>query len=225
MNIEAKDIGVQIDGRAIFDGVSLEITPRTMLALTGPSGSGKTTLLNCLGLIQRTTHGAVLIDSENTTGWRDSHRTRFWKDHAAFIYQDYGVIDDQSVSYNVTLTRRPSRNTAARVDDILATVGLAQRGGEQAAVLSGGEKQRLGVARAIYKEATFIFADEPTASLDTQNRELVAALLRDRVQHGASVVIATHDSRLVSACDTHYDLASTNRSAQHATTGGAVGDP
>lgn len=206
MNIVAREIGVEIDGRRIFDDVSLEIAPGTMTALTGPSGCGKTTLLNCLGLIQRPTHGAVLVGAEDTTGWRDRQRTRFWKDHAAFIYQDYGIIEDQSVGYNVTLSKHRPRAATSKVEEIVAAVGLAQRDGEPAAVLSGGEKQRLGVARAMFKEAAFIFADEPTASLDSENRELVVSLFRDRVKQGASVVIATHDSRLASACDMRFAL-------------------
>lgn len=220
MNIVARGIGIEIDGRMIFDDVSLEIAQGTMTALTGPSGCGKTTLLNCLGLIQRPTHGAVLVGAEGTTGWRDHQRTRFWKNHAAFIYQDYGIIEDQSVGYNVTLSRHRSRVTISKVEEIVAAVGLAQRAGEPAAVLSGGEKQRLGVARAMFKEATFIFADEPTASLDSENRELVISLLRERVEQGASVVIATHDSRLASVCDMRFALAGSDRPVQPATAGG-----
>lgn len=224
MNIEATDVGVQIEGRSIFSDVSVDITPSTMTALTGPSGSGKTTLLNCLGLIQRPTRGAVLIDGQDTTNWRDRQRTQFWKDYTAFIYQDYGIIEDQSVAYNVTLSKHQSHATISKVEEILTVVGLAQRGGELAAVLSGGEKQRLGVARAIFKDATFIFADEPTASLDTDNRQLVISLLRDRVKQGTSVVIATHDSRLASVCDLRVALGSSetgpNRSAQPAAMGG-----
>ncbi|WP_448070749.1 ABC transporter ATP-binding protein [Georgenia yuyongxinii] len=219
MNIAVKDLGVQIDGRTIFEAVSLEISPGTMTALTGPSGCGKTTLLNCLGLIQRPTGGAVLVGGVDTAGWRDARRTRFWKDHVAFIYQDYGIIDDRSVAYNVTLSKHRSRSTTKRVDEVLTAVGLSQRG-EPAAVLSGGEKQRLGVARAMFKEATFIFADEPTASLDTENRELVTALLLSRASSGASVVIATHDSRLAESCGARFEVAGAGQPMQHAAAGG-----
>lgn len=206
MEISATDVGVEVEGRPIFRGVDLTITPGSMIALTGPSGCGKTTLLNCLGLIQRISRGSLTVGGSETSGWKDSRRTRFWKDHAAFIYQDYGVIDDESVAYNVTLSKRVSGSTGMRVDGILDSVGLTERGADRAAVLSGGEKQRLGVARAMYKEASIIFADEPTASLDSENRELVISLLRNSVSLGSSVVIATHDAQLAAACDGRYAL-------------------
>ncbi|MFT0847736.1 ATP-binding cassette domain-containing protein [Actinomycetaceae bacterium L2_0104] len=212
MKMIARDLGVRIGPRTIFEDVNLNVPPGTMVALTGPSGCGKTTLLNCLGLIQRPTTGSVLADGIETNDWRDNQRTTFWRNHAAFIYQDYGVIEDQTVHYNVTLTKRQSKETRNRIEEILSRVGLARRGNELAAVLSGGEKQRLGVARAIYKKATVIFADEPTASLDSDNQELVTKLLRSCVDNGASVVIATHDSHLASACDTRFVMdEATNR--------------
>jgi len=126
---------------------------------------------------------------------------------SAFVYQDYGLIDDDSLAYNVTLTgpglfrRRP--RVSPRVEDILATVGLAWRALDRVSVLSGGEKQRAGVARALYKQATYIFADEPTASLDADNRHTVTRLLAEAASDGACVVIATHDEELAA----HADIA------------------
>lgn len=206
MIIKTQKIGIEISGKTIFSNISLAINPNEMIAITGPSGSGKTTLLNCLGLIQSVNSGDILIENQNASKWNEKEKTSFWKDKAAFIYQDYGIIEDENISYNVTLNKQQAK--AKIVEEILHTVGLGGRGQEMAAVLSGGEKQRLGVARAIYKKASIIYADEPTASLDQMNREVIINLLRKCSENGASVIIATHDERLVSVCDRSINLNS-----------------
>lgn len=204
MNIKADNIGVMINGKNIFTNVTFELDNKEMVAITGASGSGKTTLLNCLGLIQKVNSGSIIIDGKNATKWTDKQKTNFWRDHATFIYQDYGIIEDETVAYNVTLNKRQARGID--VEEILKSVGLEGRGQVFASVLSGGEKQRLGVARAIYKNAAIIYADEPTASLDIHNQQLVINLLRDCAKRGATVILATHDERLVKECDKVIDL-------------------
>lgn len=210
MSIEASDLGVTIAGRRILDGVTLTCRPGQVIALVGPSGCGKTTLLNCLGLLQRLSAGTVSVDGHDMAS--DRARRRFWRREAAFIYQDYGLIEEETLAYNVTLRapgllRRPRPD--ARLDGILETVGLAGRQAETASVLSGGEKQRAGVARALYKEASYVFADEPTASLDPDNRRIVTGRLLERAaKAGACVVIATHDDALASRADVVHSLAS-----------------
>jgi energy-coupling factor transporter ATP-binding protein EcfA2 len=109
MNIKANGIGVVINGKNIFSNVSLMVDSKEMIAITGPSGCGKTTLLNCLGLIQTIGSGNIIVDGKNATKWNDKEKTKFWHDHATFIYQDYGIIEDETVSYNVTLNKRRSR--------------------------------------------------------------------------------------------------------------------
>lgn len=138
--------------------------------------------------------------NNDVTGWRESQRTLFWKDHASFIYQDYGIIDDETVSFNVSLKK--FGNNQGQIKEVLEIVGLQGREKDKSLVLSGGEKQRLGIARAILKNASVIFADEPTASLDNSNRQLVVSLLKDCANRGAAIILATHDERLVAECDT-----------------------
>ena len=199
MEIKASNIKVKINGNTIFSNISFEIKKGEMVAITGPSGCGKTTLLNCLGLIQSIDSGIIMIDEMDVTKWKDKEKTKFWKDYATFIYQDYGIIEDESVSYNVTLNKYKMHDD--KVQTILEKVGLYDRDNELAVVLSGGEKQRVGIARAIFKNAAVIYADEPTASLDINNRKLVIELLRQCAKQGAIVVLATHDERLVNECD------------------------
>lgn len=149
MNIRANNVSLSINGRRILSNVTLLAEGGKMTALTGKSGSGKTTLLNCLGLIHPIDSGKIFVDNNDVTGWRESQRTLFWKEHASFIYQDYGIIDDETVSFNVSLKK--FGNNQGQIKEALEIVGLQGREKDKALVLSGGEKQRLGIARAILK--------------------------------------------------------------------------
>lgn len=207
MLLETRELSMSTQGHKLFNGVTMQCEPGSIVALTGPSGAGKTTLLGCLGLLVRPTSGTILFDGVPVS-FKDRNRARFWRDYAAFIYQDYGVIEDESVAYNVAL--RGSKRSLARderVAEVLKQVGLGGRASQSAAVLSGGEKQRLGIARALYKNAQYIFADEPTASLDADNRSMVMNLLRDAAHQGASVILATHDEELVKQSDLVLDVS------------------
>jgi putative ABC transport system ATP-binding protein len=221
MHIAADEVTMVIDGREIVHKTSLDCFPRTLTALVGPSGSGKTTLLHCLGLLQLPTSGRVLLDGTDTTGWSSRKRQRFWKEHAAFVLQDYGVIEEESVAFNVTMASsifgRRVRDDLGRLKAALEVTGLNGRDREPAAHLSGGEKQRLSIARAIYKQAQTIFVDEPTASLDDGNRAKVIELFTSLARQGCVVVVATHDAAMINACDVRYSLHQ-----DEATTGNSV---
>lgn len=199
MHYQVQDLSHSIDGTTIFENFSLDIAEPQMVALTGPSGSGKTTLLNCLGLILKASAGEIHIDGENAHLWSEKQRLAFWRESVAFIYQDYGIIDEENVSYNVSLTG--SNTATSQVLAALDKVGIAHLANTRAVKLSGGEKQRLGIARAIYKNAKIIFADEPTASLDAHNRQLVLNYLKEQVAAGSIVLVATHDEELAAQCD------------------------
>lgn len=213
MNIAAEDVTVIIDGREIVHRACLDCTPGNMTALVGPSGSGKTTLLHCLGLLQLPTSGRVLVDGTDTTAWKSRRRRRFWKEHGAFVLQDYGVMEEESVAFNVTMTSRAFGSRVSgdqrRLKAALEETGLSGRDGELASHLSGGEKQRLSVARAIYKNARVVFVDEPTASLDDGNRERVIELFASLARQGCVVVVSTHDAEMIDACDVRYSLQDT----------------
>ncbi|HBF7900020.1 ABC transporter ATP-binding protein [Clostridioides difficile] len=205
MEIKINNISVVIKGKHIFSNITDTMNSGDIVALTGASGCGKTTLLNCLGLIQPIESGSILINQKDTSKWNDKDKTKFWHKYATFIYQDYGIIEDESVAYNITLDKTKVKSRA--VKDILEKVGLKGRDKEQAIVLSGGEKQRIGIARAILKNASIIYADEPTASLDFENRQIVITLLKECASNGAIVILATHDDRLVKECSKVIDMS------------------
>lgn len=208
--IEATNISIAIGEREILNGETIACKPGTMTALVGPSGCGKTTLLHVLGLLLPVKTGRILINGKDVTNYRSSDRRRFWRDHAAFVLQDYGIMDDESVAFNVTmksnLTGRHVKGNRKRLDEALEKAGLEGRDRELAGCLSGGEKQRLALARAIYKDAKYLFIDEPTASLDDANRRKVIDLLHQFADRGCTVIISTHDAELINACRTQYEV-------------------
>lgn len=215
MLIEAQDISVAIGGRLVLDGESVRCKPGIMTALVGASGSGKTTLLHCLGLLLPVDKGSILIDGKDVTRYGTTARRRFWRDHAAFVLQDYGIMDEESVAFNVTMQasvigRRVSGNKEQLIQSLEQT-GLKGRENEMAGHLSGGEKQRLALSRAIYKDADFLFVDEPTASLDATNRRMVIELLKNFAVRGRTVIVSTHDSEMIDACSAIHQVGSEAR--------------
>lgn len=204
MLIEAHDVGVKIGERQIIAGESVRCVPGEMTALIGPSGSGKTTLLHTLGLLLPPSKGKVTADGVVISGGSARACRAFWRDHAAFVLQDYGIIDDESVAFNVTLRRGSG---AVGLGAVLEHVGLAGRENELASHLSGGEKQRLALARAIHRDARVLLVDEPTASLDASNRRLVVDLFTDFAAKGATVIVATHDDEMIAACQHRHRMS------------------
>jgi putative ABC transport system ATP-binding protein len=217
MLIDAQGVSVSIDGRAVLDNESVRCEPGTMTAVVGPSGSGKTTLLHCLGLLLPADRGSILIGGDDVTRYRTAARRRFWRDHAAFVLQDYGIMDAESVAFNVTmrgsvLARRVAGDQR-RLEQALQRTGLSGRQREMASHLSGGEKQRLALARAIYKQARIVFVDEPTASLDAANRRKVIDLFAEFAANGRTVIVSTHDAEMINACDSRHQIGSGHSAA------------
>ena len=197
--IRAEKLCLRIKEKTIFENMSFYIEKPQMVAITGVSGSGKTSLLNCMGLIKDVSAGKIYINNKDCTCLQEKDKISFWENTATFIFQDYGIIDEESVLYNITFSNKKSNQNKAKA--YLEKVGLKEKANNIASTLSGGEKQRLGIARALYKKAKIIFADEPTASLDEKNRNIIINLLRECVNNGILVVVATHDDRLSQSCD------------------------
>lgn len=215
--IEAEGISVTIGGRPVLNGETVRCVPGIMTALVGPSGCGKTTLLHCLGLLLPVDEGRILINGTDVTKYGTAERRRFWRDQAAFVLQDYGIMDEESVAFNITmqasiLGRRFTGNKE-RLMQALKQTGLEGREDELAGRLSGGEKQRLALARAIYKDAAILFVDEPTASLDATNRRMVIDLFENFAAQGRTVIVSTHDPEMINACGAKHEVGFNNTSS------------
>lgn len=207
MKIETKNLGVKINGRDIIRDLSFECESGSSVAVTGPSGCGKTTLLNVIGKMLPPDSGQLFLDGKNATTWNEKQCRQFWRESASFILQDAGLDDEETVAYNITLRKGLWGKTkpTSEILEILQRVGLEHRANDPVIQLSGGEKRRVAIARAIYRKATVIFADEPTASLDDNSRAIVQKLLL-KENHETTVVISTHDLELATACNTTIEL-------------------
>jgi len=198
--------GVGYDaGRALLADIDLVLEPGRMAALSGSSGSGKTTLLSVAGGLLEPTRGTATYAGEPT--WRGTGDPG---PEIAFVLQVYGLVPILSARENVSVALR-ARGVApaeadARAEAALAELHIGDLGDRQVEELSGGQLQRVAVARALVVDAAVLLADEPTSELDTTTAGLVMRLLRARAEQGAVVVVATHDPDVAELCDDHHRL-------------------
>ena len=192
-----------------LDRVSLTVPRGAFACVTGPSGSGKTTLLAVLGLLERPTEGEVLVDGRTASGISDAERARRRRE-IGFVFQASPMLRGAPVWENVTAARVPlgvpasaRRREAATA---LARVGLEALLYARPERLSGGERQRVGVARAIVSSPALLVADEPTSNLDEESGESVGALLAALHASGTTIVVATHDPRLLARAQATFAL-------------------
>ncbi|WP_116115787.1 ATP-binding cassette domain-containing protein [Austwickia chelonae] len=196
------------DEHTLWSGLNLRLQPGMRVALTGASGSGKSTLLNCLGLLERPTSGTICWGDQHLTELKSAGRRRFRRDHLGYLFQDYALIEDATVAENlrVVLDAWGSRNSIegnkrTAVARALDQVGLGGRERDRVHILSGGEQQRVAMARILLRLPEIVLADEPTAALDGENEERVLHFLDEMAQRGAIVVIATHNLNIRDRCD------------------------
>jgi putative ABC transport system ATP-binding protein len=175
------------------DDVSFEVGQGEFVVILGPSGAGKSTMLNLIGGMDRAQSGQVVIDGVDILSLNDRELTRFRAGHIGFIFQFYNLIPTLTAFENVALTRQISRS-ATGAGEALEQVGLAEHATQFPAQLSGGEQQRVSIARAIAKNTRLLLCDEPTGALDTETGRTVMALLQQlsRTQ-GKTVVLVTHN--------------------------------
>ncbi|WP_026932314.1 ABC transporter ATP-binding protein [Glycomyces tenuis] len=205
MNIHSELMGVrkQYGGRRILDGFDLRIPAGEMIALTGPSGSGKSTVLNMLGLLDAPDGGEVRILGAKAPKPRTRAANRFLRRRLGYLFQNFALIDSETVAHNLEIALTyADRGTPKRqrIAEALEQVGLPGSEHRRVYSLSGGEQQRVAVARLLLKPCEIVLADEPTGSLDAENRDVVLGLLRRINKAGKTIVIATHDDVVAGAC-------------------------
>jgi len=195
-----------------LDDVSLDIGAGQMTLLMGPSGSGKTTLLAVLSGLLRPDNGKVLALGQDIWSLSDTQREQFRLKHCGFIFQGYNLFAALTARQQLEMVLRwgegvSSREARRRADEMLTLLGLARRAHLRPAELSGGEKQRVAIGRALIKEPQFCFADEPTSALDWAHGEQVVELLRNAAHdRGATVLVVAHDPRIIRYADRVFYL-------------------
>jgi len=195
--------GVRID---VLRGVNLEIVPGELVALLGPSGTGKSTMLQAVGLLEGGFGGRIEIAGIDATSLPSGDRTALRRNHLGFVYQFHHLLPDFSAEENVLLPQlvagKPRARATVRARELLGALGLAHRLTHRPSQLSGGEQQRVAVARALANRPQLVLADEPTGNLDEVTADKVLAQFLELVRgQGSAALVATHNERLAAKMD------------------------
>jgi putative ABC transport system ATP-binding protein len=190
-----------------LDDFSLTVAPGEWIAIMGPSGSGKSTLVNLIGCLDRPTSGEIWLDGENVANISATELNRVRAEKIGFVFQQFHLIPYLTAVENVMLAQYfHSMTDEQEALDALERVGLRQRAGHLPSQLSGGEQQRVCIARALINDPKIVLADEPTGNLDAQNEEIVLRLLRELHQQGRTIVMVTHDPVVARLADRRIEL-------------------
>ena len=197
--------------RALFEGLSLTVEPGQSIALVGESGTGKSTLLNLMAGLDRADSGSVLLDGVDLARLGDDALARLRRTRVGFVFQAFHLLPQLTLAQNVALPLQllgVGRHEARqRSIEMLGAVGLGDRADDPVQLLSGGEAQRVAVARALVHRPALVLADEPTGNLDIEAADGVLALLRAQVHAlGAACVLVTHSERAAASADLRYRL-------------------
>lgn len=204
--IEIKDLVKIYDGSAVevtaIDHVNLNIEAGEFTAIVGPSGSGKTTLLNMIGGLDSPTSGSITIDGVDITRLKSKQLTDFRLNNIGFVFQSYNLIPvltaAENTSFVMELQKKEKSFISERTNSILTDVGLSAKINSRPNQMSGGEQQRVAVARAMASGPKFIIADEPTANLDTKNTEKLLEMMEEMNEKRCiTFIFSTHDQRVI----------------------------
>ena len=204
--IKVRGIKKSFGSLEVLKGIDLDIERGKVVSIVGPSGAGKTTLLQIMGTLDKPDCGSVIIDGVDVMKLSDAKRSAFRNRHMGFVFQFHQLLPEFTALENVMMPAliggTSKREARKRAEELLAFMGLSDRASHKPNELSGGEKQRVAVARALVNKPDVVFADEPSGSLDTHNKEELHRLFFElRDQMGQTFVIVTHDEQLANLTD------------------------
>lgn len=210
--IELRNICKSYGSLTVLHNISLTINRNEIMAIVGPSGAGKTTLLQIAGTLDTPDSGCVAYNGVEVTGLKDKKLSGFRNKNIGFVFQFHQLLPEFSAAENVALPAmiggESKKGAMRRAKELLEMLGLGERLRHKPSELSGGERQRCAVARALVNDPEVVFADEPTGSLDSRNRDELQALFSNlREMTGKSFVIVTHDPSLASVADRVVNMA------------------
>lgn len=208
--IEIKNLKKSFGEKILFEDFNYTILDKQMIAIVGKSGCGKSTLLNMIGLLDNEYRGEILFDGKNIAIEKEKIRNEYIRNHINYLFQNYALIDTDSVIDNLLLALEYDKVTKeekhSKINEVLNLVGLENYQNKKIYTLSGGEQQRVALARAILKKGNIILADEPTGNLDDENSALVMKILRNLQQSGKAIILVTHNLELAKQCDCILEL-------------------
>ena len=185
----------------VLKGVSFSMEPAELVAIVGSSGSGKSTLLNLLGGMDRATSGTFIFDEELVTKFTDKELSAYRKDKIGFVFQFYNLVPSLTAKENIGIAANLVKNNK-EIDMYLDQVGLLHRKNNFPNQLSGGEMQRVSIARALAKEPSLLLCDEPTGALDSKTGDSILTLLKEASRNGdAAVIMVTHNREFAKFAD------------------------
>lgn len=192
--IEIKKLCKSFDKNVIFDNFDITIPKGDFVIFAGDSGCGKTTLLNIIGGLEPPDGGEVLVDGKNI--FQRKNRRAYFMSKVGFLFQNFALVENKTVRENLLLV--PKRNrTDLTTKEVLEAVGIPEKIDEKVYKLSGGEQQRVALARLMLKKCDIILADEPTGSLDSNNAEAVLNILHHMNKQGKTVIVVTHNEKII----------------------------
>lgn len=206
--IEIKNVSKKFGKKVVLDNVSFVIPDNSIFGIKGASGSGKTTLLNIIGLIEDKDSGEIIYDGKKIVS--NNQIKALHRKEVSLIFQNSGLIANETVCQNLellySLRNINKQKRKAEIRKSLEVLGIEDLIDNKVYELSGGEQQRVALAKCLLKDAKYILADEFTASLDGKNRELVLHIIKKMKERGKTIIIVSHDDEVLKICDTIYDL-------------------
>lgn len=199
--IELKNITKKYkNGQVIFNNFSFSVDKGEFVGIVGQSGSGKTTLLNIIGMITEIQSGKITIDKQTKLKPNSRNAMLLRRNTLGYLFQNYGLVDDETVDWNLRLALEYKKLTAnekkEKIKALLTQLGLPEYEKKRIFQLSGGEQQRVAIAKLMLQESSIILADEPTSGLDEKNKEIVMNLLSELNKKGTTIILVTHDLTL-----------------------------
>lgn len=192
--IKIEHLTKKFDEHCLFNDFNLTIKTGELVVFSGPSGCGKTTLLNMIGGLESVNSGKILINNQNIL--EQKNLLQYFREEVGFLFQNFALIDNKTVKENLSIIKRKSRNEDITVESALDRVGLPGKLNTKIYKLSGGEQQRVALARLMLKKNNLILADEPTGSLDKKNAADVMSILEKMNREGKTILVVTHDEEI-----------------------------
>ncbi|WP_237037149.1 ABC transporter ATP-binding protein [Mediannikoviicoccus vaginalis] len=191
--IKINEICKKYDEKVLFQNYSLEIPDGSFVIIRGDSGSGKSTLLNMIGGIEYPDSGSIIVNGFDVSKRK---KQKYFSEVVGFLFQNFALLENKTVLENLNLIKKTGR-TDISIDEALKKVGLEKEKNKKVYKLSGGEQQRVALARLMIKKCSVLLADEPTGSLDKKNSEIVMKILHDLNRQGKTVIVVTHDDNII----------------------------
>lgn len=211
--IEAINLCKSYGNHTVINHLNLKIKENEMVAIVGPSGCGKSTLLNIIGQIENQYEGTLWIDGLLMNELNQRQKEKFIRYHINYLFQNFALIETETVKENLLIgleySKLKKQHKINRIKEVLKKVKLENTLNKKVYELSGGEQQRIALARIMLKPGNIVLADEPTGNLDKENSVLVMKLLKELQKKGKTIIIVTHSEEIAKQCDRMIELKST----------------